>query len=120
MSFVALLEVIMKLRIDSIWSPNLIPESTGTPTDVYHFHLYMKIRVSDREGHFKVFNFQVCSPSALSDSESGVFLKHILVLEKFDWKIMQDRISHLIAECENCSTWEAAVVKLAGSLEYTG
>ena len=110
----------MKLRIESIWSPNLIPESSGMPPDIHHFHLYMKIRVTDRESRFKVFNFQVCSPSALSDSESGVFLKHILVLEKFDWLTIKDRIIKLIAECENCPTWEAAVIKLAGSLEYTG
>jgi hypothetical protein len=110
----------MKLKIDSIWSPNLIPESSGVPPDTHHFHLYMKIRVTDRESRFKVFNFQVCSPSALSDSESGVFLKHILVLEKFDWLTIKERIILLIAECENCATWEDAVSKLAGSLEYTG
>ena len=110
----------MKLTNELIWSPNLIPESSGLPSDIYHFHLYMKIRVSDRDNHFKVFNFQVCSPSALSDSESGVFLKHILVLEKFDWKNIKERLNLLIEECQNCPTWEAAVAKLAGSLEYTG
>lgn len=110
----------MLLKIDSIWSPNLAPETSGKPADVHHFHVYMKIKVSGADGQSKIFNFQVCSPSALSDSESGVFLKHILVLEKFDWDIMRQRIIRLIAECQQCNTWEAAVGKLAGSLEYTG
>ncbi len=110
----------MRLKIDSIWSPNLRPEESGLPPDIHQFHLYMKVKISDQVNHFKVFDFQVCSPTALSDSESGAFLKHILVMEVFDWDLIKSRIKILLEECNQCATWEDAVKKMAGSLEYRG
>ena len=33
----------MKLKTDIIWSPNLVPETSGFPPDIYHFQLHMKV-----------------------------------------------------------------------------
>ncbi|PCJ56473.1 MAG: hypothetical protein COA79_18705 [Planctomycetota bacterium] len=110
----------LRLRLDSIWSPNLVPEDTGVPHDIHHCQLYMKTKISDKEGHFKVFTFQVCTPSTLSEFESGNFLKYVLVLEKFDWQAIQKRIKGLVEDCEDCTNWNEAITALASSLEYKG
>ncbi|MBL8046253.1 MAG: hypothetical protein JNL09_06920 [Anaerolineales bacterium] len=110
----------MHLRINSIWSPDLRHPSDGLPEDLSHFNLFFQVALSEQgEAGHEVFEFTVCSPSALSEIESGRFISNVLVLKTFEWDALHQRVQKLLLHCSSCKNWADVIEKLSGSLKHT-
>lgn len=110
----------MKLEINTIWSPDLNPPSEGLPSDNLDFDVFVQVSISEAEEPGKeVFNFRVCSVSALANTEAGQFINHTLVLNKFDWSEIGNRIDKLLLQASSCENWDCVVNRLNPFIEYT-
>jgi hypothetical protein len=110
----------MYLQIEELWSPDLHPPD-GVPADRSHFDVFVQVALSERgKGGAEVFGFRACSPSALSKIESGTFLSTLLILDKFDWDSINDRLRKLLMHCASCVSWECVIKKLSGSVRHDG
>lgn len=110
----------MNLEIQSIWSPDLNPPSEGYPEDVFDFEVLLQVSIGEvgKPGG-EVFALAVCSSKALLKTESGEFLNNTLVIEKFDWMIIQNRITKLLSFCQSASSWKEVILRLSGCLRYS-
>jgi len=109
----------MRLRVKSLWSPDLSPPSEGGPRDAHDFDVFLQMAIEEEggsEGH-EVFNARVCSPSALSRSSSGEFV-NALVLRRFDWMEIHGRLNKLLLHASSCPDWAAAIQKLAPFIQH--
>jgi hypothetical protein len=110
----------MKLEIQTLWSPDLNPPSEGLPADLEDYELFMQVSLGEAgKPGGEVFDFTVCSPSALARVELGSFVCHRLVLRPFSWESIEARLRKLIRHAESCADWECTIKKLAGLLRYT-
>lgn len=102
-----------------MWSPDLNPPSEGTPEDLNNFSIILQISIGEvgKPGG-EVFSLTVCSPSMI-EKESGLFIQHTLVLDKFDWEIVNRRIEKLLTLVQNSTSWNEVILKLAGLLHYS-
>ena len=102
-----------------MWSPDLDPPSTGLPADTEDYEVAMQVRLSERgEAGGEVFSFTVCSPSALSDVDSGRFVTHTLVLMPFRWDTLRARLDKLLSQCSSCTTWHEVIDRLLPFLRH--
>jgi len=67
----------------------------------------------------EVFGFSAASVKALSNIEPDRFLCHVLVLERFDWKTIRNRIDKLLMHARACNDWNEVITKLSGCLKYS-
>jgi hypothetical protein len=90
----------MKLEIRSIWSPDPDPPSEGVLSDLEEFEVLMHAAVSDvgRPGE-EVFGFTICSPSALASATTDRFVSHTLVLDRFSWSRLKQRLLSRLGVC---------------------
>lgn len=110
----------MKIEIQTLWSPDLNPPSGGLPADLEDYDLFMQVSLGEAgKPGGEVFDFMVCSPSALARVESGSFVSHALVLQPFSWESVEIRLKKLLRHAESCADWECAIKKLAGLLRYS-
>lgn len=109
----------MRLEIRDIWSPDLSPPSSGLPSDILDFEVFIQISISEvgQSGN-EVFNCTVCSASALANIESGKFICHTLVLDEFDWATLKSRIEKLLLHTTSCKDWDCVIKKLYSYIQY--
>jgi hypothetical protein len=105
----------MRLKIHSIWSPDLDEPSSGLPKDIRDFSVFMQVAISQRfhRGH-EVFQFFACSTGKLQTEHQPA-----LEFREFDWSAIRLKISALLEGCITCKTWDDVIAKLAPSLEYS-
>ena len=112
----------MRLRVYGMWSPDLQPplEGEGLPPDLTDFDVFVQVSVEEvgKPGS-EVFAFTVCSPSALTRIESGTFVTHTLVLERFSWEAIRSRLDKLLMHADSAATWGEAIERLSGELAYS-
>jgi hypothetical protein len=109
----------MKLVVQSLWSPDLEPPSTGAPEDATSFRILVQVALAERgaPGH-EVFGFTASSVDQLAETESGSFLSHVLVLQRFSWEQVRTSVEKLLRHTESCSSWSDAIRVLAGYLRH--
>ncbi|UTW56755.1 Imm8 family immunity protein [Kordiimonas sp. SCSIO 12610] len=98
----------MKAHLDGIWS-SVIPDGQSQPEDQEDFWADIVAEIGPEHGKgAEMFTFQVCSPKWLEHSlKSNDFIidKNLIIIEKFDWQLIETAIKKLIARFE-CDTWE--------------
>ncbi|MEO0559350.1 MAG: Imm8 family immunity protein [Bacteroidota bacterium] len=96
----------MRLRISNLYS--LDPDET--PMDLTHFgvEVYVVIEEIGQPGA-ATFRLSVCSPSALAEEVSGTFVSHTLVLDRFSWEAIQERIEKLLMHADSLQTWDEVI-----------
>src|SRR5262245_43892595 len=96
----------MKLHIESLWSPDLDPPSSGLPPDAQDFDVLVQVALSERgQPGREVFSLRICTPERLARTEPGQFLSHVLILRQFSWASVAERVERLLRHAESCSTW---------------
>ncbi len=110
----------MNLEIQSMWSPDLDPPSSGVPPDRTDFDVLVQISIGDSgaEGS-EVFACRVCSAAKVASVEAGQFISHTLVLEKFMWSDVENRIQKLLMHTTLCKDWSCVIKSLSPYLEYS-
>ena len=105
-----------------MWSPDLDPvdEGEGRPPDLADFHIYVQAAIEEvgQPGH-EVFGFTVCSPSELARTEPGTFVTATLVLERFSWEAVRERLDKLLMHTRSAETWSEVIERLSGVLSYS-
>ena len=110
----------MKLYIDSLWSPDLDPPSSGLPHHLQSFDLLVQVALSERgQRGREVFSLRVCTPERLAAAEPGQFVSHVLVLRQFSWSSVTERLERLLRHTESCSTWGECIAALSPYLRYS-
>lgn len=109
----------MELEITALWSPDLDPPSEGTPADPEDFEILMQVAVSEvgNPGE-EIFGFTICSASALKRVKSNRFVSHTLVLDRFSWSSVRQRLQKLFLHVDSCEDWECVLRKLSCCLKY--
>lgn len=109
----------VKLKINGIWTPDLAPalDGEGVPPDLADFAVFVQVSLQEvgQEGT-EVFGFTVCSPSVLRQTEHGSFIAHTLVLDRFSWEGIRERVEKLLIHVESASSWEDVIWRLRGML----
>lgn len=102
----------LNLYIKSIWSRELKPIIDGKPSNIKNFYIPLEVTISEKgKQGGKIFNFVVASPSK---SETQKVDRKILIIESFDWNIIQTYLDLLIKKhCSNCCYWDEVVEKLS-------
>lgn len=102
-----------------MWSPDLNPPESGLPDDIFDFTILAQIsigKVAQTGG--EVFNLHVCSPSSLVSIESGKFISQTLVLEKYDYIVIRERIDKLLKHTHSCDNWDSVIKTLCLCIWY--
>jgi hypothetical protein len=107
----------MKLTIEDLWSPDLVPPSSGAPANTTSFRVFVQVALAElgRPGR-EVFSFTAVSPDRLANGRDGDFVSHSLVLTRFSWETIRARLERLLRHTESCSSWQQATLALAGCL----
>ena len=110
----------MKLVVQTLWSPDLTPPSTGVPVDLTSFSVFMQVAVAERgaPGH-EVFGFTVSSVDQMARTAPGSFISHTLLLQRFSWEEVRTRVEKILRHSESCSSWSDAIRVLAGYLKHS-
>ncbi len=110
----------MNLVIKTMWSPDLDPPSEGKPTDILDFDVFVQFCINEvgKPGD-EIFGCTVCSLSALTKMESGDFINHTLVMDRFDWEKLKERINKLLLHTSNCNDWDSVIEKLSPYIQYS-
>ena len=100
----------MILDVDGMWSSDLVPDASGVtrPPDLTDFSVFVE-----------VFVLTVCSPSELERFPSGMFVSHTLVLDRFSWDAIRERLEALLMHVRSAPTWADVITKLSGTLAYS-
>lgn len=108
----------MILEIENSFIADLESE-TNSPIDLTYFKVLISIylREKDNPGS-ELFYLTVCSSNTLASIPSGQFILNTLVLEKFNWDNINDRIQKLLMHCQSCVTWNEVILRLTGFLQY--
>ena len=109
----------MNLVIYGMWSPDLHPpdEGEGRPLDLTDFSVFVQVALNEiGDGGSEVYGLNVCSPSVLARTESGAFVSHTLVLERFSWEAIRARLDKLLMHTRSASTWDEVNARLSGLL----
>ena len=110
----------MKLVVETLWSPDLTPPSTGLPTDTTSFRILVQVALAERGTPGReVFGFTTSSPDQLAKTELGSFLSQTLVLGQFSWEAVRTQVERLLRHTESCSSWSEAIGTLAGYLRHS-
>lgn len=109
----------MRLELRSLHSPDLERALEEGTVDMSDFDILVFVGLAESgEPDEVLFYLRVCSASALADTESGRFLSHTLVLDRFDWQAIRTRIEKLLRHTTPCSDWNAVIANLAPNLRY--
>jgi hypothetical protein len=109
----------MQLQIVDMWSPDLMPPSSGLPEDPENFAVAIQVYLSEKgQNGGAVFNFNVWSPSAIANTYSGTFLLDTLVFDRFSWEAVRNRLEKLLLHCQSCKSWNEVILSLCGYLHY--
>ena len=111
----------MKLLIEDLWSPDLVPAPSGLPADLASFRVFVQVALAQQgEPGREVFGFTVASVDRLAEeAEPGRFVSHVLVLDAFSWAAIRGRIENLLQHAESCANWQEAIRVLAGYLRWS-
>ena len=87
---------------------------------ILNFKVLIQITLAERTGSGgETFELIVCSPNKLAETEPGLFINNTLVIEKFDWDVIKNRIRNLLSFCRGSSSWKEVILKLSGYLKYS-
>ena len=105
----------LNLYVKSIWSRELKPIIGGDPSNVTDFYVTIEVGISERgKQGGTIFNFVVASPSKSKSQKVNQFHDRILIIECFDWNVIQNYLNLLIKEhCSNCCYWDEVAEKLS-------
>ena len=107
----------MDLEIQTIWSPDLNPPSSGYPSNRADFAILLQVSIGERgKAGGEVFSLDVVSPSQLCRYASGTIISYTLVLDYFDWQVVEDRLSKLLRHAALAKNWEQVVGRFTGLL----
>lgn len=109
----------MQLEIQTLWSADVHPPSTGTPPELDHFRVGVQVSLGEPNARgAEVFSFEVCSPSALAETRPGAFVSTTLVLARFEWAAIHERLTKLLHHCGGCDTWADTISRLSPFLRH--
>ena len=110
----------MNLEIQTMWSPDLIPPSEGLPENTQDYDVFMQVSIGEiGQAGGEVFHFRVCAASVLRETESGNFISHTLVLEKFSWFELENRLKKLLLHTSSCKDWKSVIEKLQPYIQHS-
>ena len=110
----------MNLELQTIWSPDVNPPSSGLPGDIFNFDIFVQMSVGEVGiSGGEVFECRVCSATALATAESGQFISHTLVLDRFEWSAVESRINNLLRHAGSCKDWNCVIKSLYPCVKYS-
>ena len=105
----------MKPEVRRLISPDLYDLENGAPEDIGHFCLLIQAIVGPSDGPGEEsFDFLVCTPSWIASVVQAGFLfgRHYLIVERYDYKFINNAISSLCANISG-SCWRDVAERLA-------
>src|SRR6476660_8899111 len=106
----------LRAELRGLQSPDLPDLERGVPEDTAHFGILVEASIgSSGSPGEELFDFVVCTPSWLATQVSSGeyrFLRHYLLVQRYDYHLMQSAIEKLCASISG-PDWTSVAEKLA-------
>lgn len=106
----------MKPIIKTIISPDLADLDSYVPEEPDHFGFHLQLLIGpESEPGEESFEITVCSPRWLSthyDNEAIILGAYHIIMMRYDYRRLMERIYSLVAHCES-DNWSKIALKLA-------
>lgn len=103
----------MKLELADIWSPDLDPPSTGVPSSLTDFNVYVNIAVKAQGPGRECFDFIVRSPNHI-DEPGLARPRQSLTLLRFEWAHVRLYVEQRLRGIgQSATTWDEALRLMA-------
>ncbi len=103
----------MKLIISSMWSPDLVEPSTGSPENPSSFRLFVQMNLSvEGAKGAETFSMFVCSPDRVTTTFGG-FVTQTLVMERFDWALVRAAVQRVLRVVDSVDNWDDVLFRLS-------
>ena len=100
------------------YSDELDPPDSGLPRDLRSFNVRIEVDICDmpKDADSVFFEFYVCSPDHLSRLPLDSFISPTLVIEEFQWKLIDERLEKIMPLGLSSSSWAEIAARWSGLL----